>query len=458
MSSNILKRFFTKSPIPVMVQILLERTLCPEKLNAIFASTTVDQYTRKLLFSTVFEIMNLVIFKTQPSIKAAYAEVGEGVEVSITSLYNKLNGINVETSSGLVRSTAKEQADIIKRLGGSCESLLSGYQVKMLDGNCIESSHHRISVLRDTKAGALPGKSLVIYDPALQMAVDVFPCEDGHTQERALLNEVLSTVIERDVLVMDRNFCVRSFFLGIIERGGSFVCREHKGLNWEAVKEEKQVGKIDTGTVYEQWISILDNEKEPLKLRRIRLVLNSKTRDGEKEVCIITGLPKTVADAKKIAQIYRKRWKIETMFQELESHLHSEINTLGYPKAALFGFCVALVGYNILAVVKATLRAKYGEEKIENELSGYYVAGNITRTYDGMLVAIEEQEWDVFHQMTDEEFIGVLHQLASNVDMKKFRKAPKRKRKPKQERERNLYANHNHVSTARLLKGIKPKS
>jgi hypothetical protein len=39
------------------------------------------------------------------------------------------------------------------------------------------------------------------------------------------------------------------------------------------------------------------------------------------------------------------------MSQELEGPLHSEINILGYPKAALFGFCVALVAYNVLAVV-----------------------------------------------------------------------------------------------------------
>ena len=38
------------------------------------------------------------------------------------------------------------------------------------------------------------------------------------------------------------------------------------------------------------------------------------------------------------------------MFQQLEAHLHSEVNTLGYPAAALFAFCIALVAYNALAV------------------------------------------------------------------------------------------------------------
>ena len=52
------------------------------------------------------------------------------------------------------------------------------------------------------------------------------------------------------------------------------------------------------------------------------------------------------------------------MFQQLEAHLHSEVNTLGYPAAALFAFCVALVAYNVLAVVKGALRGLHGEQTI----------------------------------------------------------------------------------------------
>ena len=54
-----------------------------------------------------------------------------------------------------------------------------------------------------------------------------------------------------------------------------------------------------------------------------------------------------------------KRWTLETAFQHLEAYFHSEINTLGYPKAALFGFCLALVAYNMLAVVMAALASGY---------------------------------------------------------------------------------------------------
>ncbi len=455
MFSKILQRFMEQSPVPVMVQVLLERVLSPAKLDAWFERTAVEQYTRDLLFSTVFELMNLVVFKTFPSVHAAYQESREQMGVSIASVYSKLNGLEAGTSAALVRDTASDKAVVIEALGAVRESWLPGYRIKVLDGNCIEATEHRLEVLRETKAGALPGKSLVVYDPALAMAIDVFPCEDGHAQERSLLAQVLPTVEADDVWLMDRNFCVCAFLCGIAHQGGYFICRQHQGLAWEAVSPQQDVGQIETGKVYEQRVHVVDAEGNVHQLRRIRVSLTTPTRDGETELFILTNLPKSVANAKLIAELYRKRWRIETLFQELEAHLHSEINTLGYPQAALFGFCVALVAYNVLAVVKAALRTRHGDETIDNELSGYYLAGNIARTYDGMMIAVAPEDWAVFHAMSLAQLAEILLRLAANVKLSKFRKHPRGPKKPRTKRDK--HPNQPHVSTAKLLAGKKPR-
>ena len=70
--SAILERFIEMSPIPVMVRALLERVLTSEKLALCFERVTEKQYTRELLFSSIFELMSLVVTKTFPSINAAY--------------------------------------------------------------------------------------------------------------------------------------------------------------------------------------------------------------------------------------------------------------------------------------------------------------------------------------------------------------------------------------------------
>jgi hypothetical protein len=68
-----------------------------------------------------------------------------------------------------------------------------------------------------------------------------------------------------------------------------------------------------------------------------------------------------------------------------------EINSLGYPKAALFSFCVAYVAYNLLSVVKAALRSVHGTGKIEAGISNYYLVEEIQATYHGMMIALSSR-------------------------------------------------------------------
>jgi len=450
MLGKVFERFVEKAPVAVMVRGILERVLGPEALNELFERVADRQYTRELLFSSVFELMNVVVCKIQPSIHAAYQDNKEAIETSLTAVYEKLNGLDTVTSRALVGDTAEELGASIRDMNGSCSPWLPGYRVKVLDGNCIEATHHRLKELRGTRAGALPGKSLVIYEPELEMVTDVFPCEDGHAQERSLLSAVLPTVAAWDLLIMDRNFCVRDFLHGISAAQAYYICRQHQGLRWEADGEERFIGRGETGAIYEQWVQISDRDGTMRRCRRIRIVLKKATRDGDKVLTLLTNLSKTAAHAKQIAEMYRKRWTIETAFQELEAHLHSEINSLGYPKAALFGFCVALVAYNVLAVVKAALRSVHGEHKIANEVSGYFLAGHLQRTYEGMMISIPEQEWVIFQAMSAQTFARTLQKLAHKVNLAKFKKHKRGAKKPKSKRTRN--SDQPHVSTARLLK------
>jgi len=73
---------------------------------------------------------------------------------------------------------------------------------------------------------------------------------------------------------------------------------------------------------------------------------------GDKNIFFITNSSKSSATAKTFADIYRDRWTIETSFQELEKWFNSEINTLGYPPSALFAFCISLISYMIISVIK----------------------------------------------------------------------------------------------------------
>lgn len=449
--SKLINKFCEKSPISAMSRGLLENVLTAERLDTIFDVAAEGQYTRNLLFSTVFGLMTLVVTRVFPSVKAAYQSEKEDINTSLTSVYNKINGFDTQLSETLVRETAQDLKTIVDEMQGCASPLLPGYRLKLLDGNCIEPTDRRLKVLRHTGAQALPGKLLVVYEPEYQMATEIVAIEDGHAQERSAFDALLPTVEGNDVYVMDRNFCTQQFLDDLASKDAYYVVRHHGKMPYEDINTEKKVGEIETGTVYEQWIAIKSGEnlQDKRKVRRIRIKLKKVTRNGDENLYIITNLTKNAADARKIASLYRHRWKIETIFQELESYLESEVNGLGYPKAAIFGFSVAVVAYNLMSTIKAALRSSYGEEKVENEVSGYYIAGELARTREGMELLIEPEEWEPFQRLTAAAMAKKLLTLAKSVKLSKYKKA---KRGPQKVSNREKPSKKEpHVSTARLL-------
>jgi IS4 transposase len=450
--NDVFERFAQDCPVPVMVRGLLENTLSPLFLDELFDSAAESQYTRTLLFSAVVDLMGLVVNRIRPAVNAAYHARAETIGVSLKSVYNKLDNIEPVISAALVRTTAERLETVITTMGGALPPLLPGYRVKILDGNHLASTEHRIKELRTMRAGALPGQALVVLDPSLMLLIDVVLCEDGHTQERSLLDQILEKVHAKDVWIDDRNFCTTKFLFGIARRDSFFIVRQHSStLHWEFTGKKRACGRIDTGKVFQQTVRLNNPETgEVLFVRRVTVVLDTPTRDGDSEIHLLTNLPAKDAKARTIAELYRKRWTIETAFQELTATLNGEVNTLGYPKAALFAFCVALVSYNLMSVIKAALRAVHGEQTVQEKVSGYYLADEVTMTHRGMMIAIPEDEWVVFHDLTPVEMGEVLMELAGNVRLALYPRQPRGPKKPKPEKQSG--AKIKHVATAKVLK------
>jgi hypothetical protein len=443
--------FVQKSPISVMVRAVLERTFHAPRIDALFERTAVRQYTRELLFSTLVALMSKVVLGISRSIRTAYQQGEEKPSVSITSVYNKLNGMEPAVSAALVSDSAAQLGPLIRQLGGTAPARLPGFRVRILDGNHLAGTEHRLQELRTMRAAALPGQTLVVLDPELGLVVDVVPCADGHTQERALLGEIVSMVEPGDLWLGDRNFCTTGFLFGIAGRGGFFLIRQHAStLTWKLLGSRKRCGKTASGTVYEQSVELSNPATGATRCgRRITVELQKPTRDGETEIHLLTNVPPLAADALTLSNLYLERWTIETMFQTLTTVLTCEIKALGYPQAALFGFCLAVVAYNAVALVHASLRAVHGPEIVAQQVSWYYVCTHIAKVYEGMMMAVPARHWRLFHQMEDAEFVRILRQLARNIDLAKFQKHPRGPKKPRPKKTSG--AKIKHVATARII-------
>ena len=301
-----------------------------------------------------------------------------------------------------------------------------GYTVRIVDGNHLPATEKRLKALRGLRGAALPGHTLVVYDPQLGLAVDIVPCEDAHTQERALTEALLAMAVPGQLWVADRNFSTTRLFEGFADQGAVFIVRKH-GRSPTVVESgtPRRAGRTATGTVDEQPVTITRSDGRTLPLRQVRVHLDAPTQDGDTTLVLLTNVPALRLTARAIAEHYRGRWTIEGMFGELEAALAGELRTLGQPKAALFAFG--------------------------------HVAVEIRATYQGFAIATDDTDWAPWDALSDVRFAAVLRKIATGLNIATVRKS---RRAPKSPAPKGYVARsvaQRHHSTARLMAAARTK-
>lgn len=449
---ELIDRFASQTPVAMMVRATLSRVLSAERLDAIFSHHRVRQKCGDLLFSTVVDLMAMVAIKTKPSVNAAYRHRLESVNVSVTSIYNKLQGIETSVSRAVVKITAEDLYGVLRSMrAGLPEPMLPGYRIRIVDGNHLAGTEHRIKELRGLGAAALPGQAMVVLDPDYRLISDVIPCTDGHAGETSLIPQILECVQRKEVWVADRGLGSKAMMTVIaLDKQAFFVFRHSNALlqKWSAIGQMRKIKQTSTETIYEQAIEF-DYMGRTLTLRRITVKLAKPTRYGEKEIHILTNLPKRVG-AKTVVQAYRHRWKIETAFQQLEKSLNSEIETLGYPEAALFSFCIGLLMFNVLSTIKTAIAAAHEQPDLADEISTYYVALEASGAWQTLTAVISDEEFaPTYAKLTLAGLGKKLVAMAKHVNFEQVRKSH---RGPKQPPAKKISGNRgNHVATSRIL-------
>ena len=372
--------------------------------------------------------MTKVVFSIYPSVHAAFLGVEDEIPVSVTSLYNKIDGLETGVSQALVGETAASMDEIITALPGAPEEPVKGLRLRTLDGNFLAGTEHRLGCLRDSGAAALPGMSLVVREGRTGLLTDLIPCEDAYTAERSLHPEILALVHPDDLWLMDRNFCTNDYLEGMVQRQAYFLVRHHAGTTLHPMGPETHLKHNAEGTMSEQRV-----RAGAVECRCIIIRLKQALRDGTTEIRLLTNVPANQLSAHQAANLYRTRWRIESAFQELTDNLRCEIKTLAYPKAALFGFALAVVAYNLLVVTRTAMASGLmGEGVTEASVSSYHMAVEVDAFTEGLSTALPEPMWQRFVKMTAKEFAAWLDEIASTLNWRKYRKKPRGPKKPAQ--------------------------
>jgi hypothetical protein len=448
-------------PLGVMVRGTLEWILDGPTLETLFHEHAPEQYTRELTIGALVGLLIQVSAGTRASVFAAYqadqALDQPTIGTTYQAVYGKLGRLNPTVSAAVVRHSAACCSRLLALMPQARAEPLAGYRMRVLDGNVLAGTDHRLTALRRWLNACLPGKSLVVYEPGLALVTDVVLCEDAYTQERALLTQILPRVQAKDLFVADRNFCTTRFVFGIQRHEAFVLVRQHRrNLPWQPLGQLKRCGQTETGVVYEQRVQVTDDESgTSLSLRRIEVRLLQKTRDGERTIALLTNLPDEVS-AVDIADLYRVRWTIEKHFQFLTQSLHCELPGLGQARAALFAFAMALVAGNALAVVRASIRSAHGITA-EAEVSGYYLADEIAHDYRTLMKYLPADQWLGWRDLPPAAMARLLRTLAVQVKLQALTRSPRGPKKPPHQKP--VYdKKHKHYSTARLLKDLEQEN
>jgi hypothetical protein len=297
---------------------------------------------------------------------------------------------------------------------------------------------------------------LAVYEPASGLILDLVLEEDGHAQERSLLDQI--KIEPGQLWIMDRNFCVRTFMFGSSGRGPSSWCARHAmNLPYTELTLLKPKGRCETGMVLEQAIAVEDTEFPGVCIGCGGSSCNWTSRPRrETEIVLVTNLPAEIP-AQACCNAYRGRWGVENHFQTLTDLLHCEVPSLGYPRAALFAFSMSVVSGNALGVLKGNLRAVHGEE-LACEVSNFELVDQAAEDYPGMMKAVPPAQWAWVRQSPAVVIAGVLNELAAQMPVERMfrsRRGPKKARsQPKKSG-----AVDRHVATKKLLdqaKGVGP--
>src|SRR3954465_9241259 len=115
---DVFERFAQDSPLSVMARGVIENALNPTLVHPLFQDVADKQYTKRLLFSSIVDLMGLVVCRIQPAVHAAYQAHAETIEASLRAVYSKLDHTEPALSAALVHGTASRLAPVIDAMNG----------------------------------------------------------------------------------------------------------------------------------------------------------------------------------------------------------------------------------------------------------------------------------------------------------------------------------------------------
>lgn len=346
--------------------LLLWRWHCsPATLDDLFDRHRGACYTKELRFSTLVGLIGDALLEHDGSARQSFQRGRQDGALTVTdpAAYQKLGRLPLAVSEQfLARSTAGllELWPDDDCPDSPIPASVSHCEVIVFDGKAVKRVPKRLRPLQGTSGGVLGGKALVALHLSTGLAVALATDRDGDTNEAKLVPDLLPQVQERfrDVLyVGDRQFGDPTQAAACTARPGDHFLFRHDGKTTFTPDPDPPArrGQDRQGRAYAEDVGWFGGPRNPHRRRARRITLD---RPGEETVVLITDLlDEPEYPATDLLELYRARWGIERVFQQITEvfDLRRLIGTM--PQGTVFQLAFCLLLYNQIQVVRRYVAA-----------------------------------------------------------------------------------------------------
>jgi hypothetical protein len=311
-------------------------------------------YTDCLTFPKLLSLVRDCLLQHAGSGHRLFTELerDDAEPVDESSFYRKLAKMPVAVSRALLRECTVRLMQLAPLPAVLLPGCFEEFEAVVIDGKKIKNAAKRLKPTRGYSGKLLGAKALVAMQARSGLALAMSDSLDGEANDVPLVGELLPQVrqvIARAILwLADRQFGDVRTLSRLSERPGDhFVVRVREGLFFQA--ESRRELSDDQGRMVIDEVGVFGKGKHALRLRRITLL-----RPGlDDDVQLLTDLiDEKQFDALDLLKLYRKRWGIEQMFQQV-TETFALSHLIGCtPQAILFQFAFCLLMYNLIQVIK----------------------------------------------------------------------------------------------------------
>jgi hypothetical protein len=176
----------------------------------------------------------------------------------------------------------------------------------VVDASTLEALFRKLKSLQELPTRTLAGKICTVIDLPSRLPEQIWFREEAKDNEAHFVPQILDLAQAATLLIFDRGFVIYSFFDDLIAKGAAFITRFKPN---SIVKVQKVL--LKTATVQDQIVKLGCGPHSCCQ-HQLRLI---KVRFGRVWYSYLSSvLDPAVLPAEVVADLYRRRWRIEESF------------------------------------------------------------------------------------------------------------------------------------------------